>query len=99
MKFLLRILYSRVTGFLLIMVIAFAAVSLGLTLWPSISMRLSRTEPLIMPKIDKVERVASEHMQDARQRCDAVVKDLGATPRQKGLAYGELGKVYMAYDF
>jgi tetratricopeptide (TPR) repeat protein len=97
------LLRSRIVGFALVMVATFAILTVGIQLWPSVSMsiarRLTHTEPLITPKTDTLEPGVREHMAAVRQRTDTIVRDMTVQDRLKGLAYGELGKVYLAYDF
>jgi tetratricopeptide (TPR) repeat protein len=97
------LLRSRIVGFALVMVATFAILTVGIQLWPSVSMsvmrRLTHTEPLITPKTDTLEQGVRDHMAAVRQRTDAIVRDMTVPERLKGLAYGELGKVYLAYDF
>ncbi|HWB99338.1 MAG TPA: hypothetical protein VG672_21665, partial [Bryobacteraceae bacterium] len=86
-------------GAVLVAVLAFAGVKLGIELWPSVAGRLTHIEPLVPPKTDGMEADVRQQIEATTQRCLAVIRDSGATSRQKGLAWGDLGKTYLAFYF
>jgi tetratricopeptide (TPR) repeat protein len=95
-----RILYSRIVGFLLIALLVFCAIMLAQTGWTRYS-RPSPTELVDVPtpSIGDAEPIVRRHLDEARQRCDRINAAPAATPHQRAAAYGELGRVFLAYDF
>ena len=92
---------ARVTGFILIATLTFCVVSLVRNwLARSDSSSQSAGSPLTTvehPAIDRMEPIVRQHLQAARETCDALATAKLTSPRQRGVAWGELGKAYFTY--
>src|SRR3954447_11162300 len=76
--------------------LAFAAVSLGRIWWEAWPWFGPTLAAIPHPKIDDAEPATRRQITAARKECEAILADSRSTRRQRGLAYGQLGKVYLA---
>jgi tetratricopeptide (TPR) repeat protein len=98
-KKLAALVQSRVVGFVLIAVMSFAVVRLAVSLWPAVRIWPVRLVKVPDPKMDKLEPLPRSHIESMRRKLEAVLKDGSLSARQRAAAYGEMGKVYLAYEF
>lgn len=99
-SFLRKLFVSRVIGFVLVALLVYA----GVTLAMRGVQRLSRSGTPALAHVDHpdpepLEPIVRQHITVARERCEQIAAAGTATPRQRGRAFGELGKVYLAYSF
>ena len=99
-RWLLRIVLSRVIGFVLVAMLAFSVVSLARN-WLVLSGPAPDANMVAVPhpNLEKAEVIVRQHIQEVRQRCETIVASRSSTRPQRGRGFGELGKVYLSYDF
>jgi predicted Zn-dependent protease len=97
---LLALSRSRAIGFVLLAALVFSVITLARN-W-LVSARAPAPGPSLMaiPEMtpERLDVASRRHVQAARQRCEALWAEPGASPRQQASAYGEMGKIYLAYD-
>jgi len=98
MKRLIQLLASRIVGFVLIAALAFAGITLVVQAVASLN-RPARAalQPIPHPSLKPLEPIVRKHIEAVRGRCDQVQEAGSATAQQRGRAFAELGKVYLAY--
>src|SRR6185503_3382915 len=94
-----RVFRSKVVGFVAIAALAFGLVSLGRIWWEAWPWFGPTLAAVPHPKIDEVEKITREQIMAARKETEAILADHRSTQRQRGLAYAQLGKVYLADNF
>src|ERR1700681_618034 len=58
----------------------------------------SRVEPVSFPNLDNMERLVQEQLRAAQANLTAVLQGPHVTVADQSEAYGQLGRLYQAYD-
>ncbi|MFN0053944.1 MAG: tetratricopeptide repeat protein [Planctomycetales bacterium] len=97
-----RFLKSRLVGWLLLAVMAVAVVSLVRGMWPGrgTSSGPETTGDLAIPALsmEDLEPGVREHIAGVREGSERVINNPASTPIQRARAFGELGRLFTAYD-
>src|SRR5262245_41211367 len=93
----LNLLRSRAAGFLLVALLAFAAVSIGRSLWSGGLWWRIRLEKVPEAKLDGLEAEPRKEVQAARNAANAELSQSGITRQERAVVYGRLGAVCLAY--
>ncbi len=78
----------------------FGLITFGLRL--SLNRRPSsapRLEPIVEPGFEKAEPIVREHVAEIYRRLQDVLSSPASSPSQRGRAFGEMGKVFLAYKY
>jgi tetratricopeptide (TPR) repeat protein len=95
-----RLLGSRAGGVLLLGGFVFCVYLFGRGWFARPSPQLTPTlEAIEYPALDGLEPICRTHLQNVRDNCEAIIHQSRVPVSHRARAFGELGKVYQAYDF
>jgi predicted Zn-dependent protease len=93
----LKRLRTRAAGFVLVAIFSFAVVSLARSVWSGGGLWTGRMEKVPEPNLSSVDAGAQKDLRTTRGTVGAALSQSGASASQRAAAYGQLGKVYLAY--
>jgi tetratricopeptide (TPR) repeat protein len=95
-----RLLDSRASGVLLVVGFAVCVFVFGRGWFArSPAPQTVTLVPIEHPAVDSLEPLCRKHLQAVRERCEAITSNPKAPVSHRGRAFGELGKLYLAYSF